>query len=84
SAVHYTEESTTVGVEARDNAASDPVNTIISVKRLLGRSLADVQSRYPSMPYSLTESDNGLPVLQTRGGAKNPIQVSSDILKVLS
>ncbi|PCD87411.1 Chaperone protein HscA [Vibrio mediterranei] len=84
SAVHYTEESTTVGVEARDNAASDPVNTIISVKRLLGRSLADVQSRYPSMPYSLTESDNGLPVLQTRGGAKNPIQVSSDILKALS
>ncbi|NOI24292.1 Fe-S protein assembly chaperone HscA [Vibrio mediterranei] len=84
SAVHYTEESTTVGVEARDNAASDPVNTIISVKRLLGRSLADVQSRYPSMPYSLTESDNGLPVLQTRGGEKNPIQVSSDILKALS
>lgn len=84
SAVHYTEESTTVGVEARDNAASDPVNTIISVKRLLGRSLADVQSRYPSMPYSLTESDIGLPVLQTRGGAKNPIQVSSDILKALS
>lgn len=82
--MHYTEESTTVGVEARDNAASDPVNTIISVKRLLGRSLADVQSRYPSMPYSLTESDNGLPVLQTRGGAKNPIQVSSDILKALS
>ncbi|MCY9870856.1 Fe-S protein assembly chaperone HscA [Vibrio barjaei] len=84
SAVHYTEELTTVGVEARDNAASDPVNTIISVKRLLGRSLSDVQSRYPSMPYSLTESDNGLPVLQTRGGAKNPIQVSSDILKALS
>lgn len=84
SAVHYTEETTTVGIDARDNAAADPVNTIISVKRLLGRSLADVQSRYPSMPYSLTESDNGLPVLQTRGGAKNPIQVSSDILKALA
>ncbi|MFC5078523.1 Chaperone protein HscA [Vibrio thalassae] len=84
SVVHYTEETTTVGIDARDNAAADPVNTIISVKRLLGRSLADVQSRYPSMLYSLTESDNGLPVLQTRGGAKNPIQVSSDILKALA
>lgn len=83
SAVRYADDSITVGIEARDNAALDPVNTIISVKRLLGRSLADVQTRYPSMPYSLTESDNGLPVLQTAGGAKNPIQVSSDILKTL-
>ncbi|USD61010.1 Fe-S protein assembly chaperone HscA [Vibrio sp. SCSIO 43140] len=83
SAVRYADDSITVGIDARDNAALDPVNTIISVKRLLGRSLSDVQSRYPSMPYSLTESDNGLPVLQTAGGAKNPIQVSSDILKTL-
>jgi molecular chaperone HscA len=83
SAVRYAADNTIVGIDARDNAALDPVNTIISVKRLLGRSLADVQTRYPSMPYSLTESDNGLPVLQTAGGAKNPIQVSSDILKTL-
>lgn len=83
SAVRYADDGITVGIDARDNAALDPVNTIISVKRLLGRSLADVQTRYPSMPYSLTESDNGLPVLQTAGGAKNPIQVSSDILKTL-
>ncbi|MBY6199543.1 Fe-S protein assembly chaperone HscA [Vibrio hangzhouensis] len=84
SAVHYAEDSITVGIEARDNAAADPANTIISVKRLLGRSLSDVQARYPSLPYSLTESDNGLPVLQTQAGAKNPIQVSSDILKTLA
>ncbi|MGR5175913.1 Fe-S protein assembly chaperone HscA [Vibrio parahaemolyticus] len=84
SAVHYAEDSITVGIEARDNAAADPANTIISVKRLLGRSLFDVQARYPSLPYSLTESDNGLPVLQTQAGAKNPIQVSSDILKTLA
>ncbi|GMQ45606.1 Fe-S protein assembly chaperone HscA [Vibrio sp. 10N] len=83
SAVRYAADNTIVGIDARDNAALDPVNTIISVKRLLGRSLADVQTRYPSMPYSLTESENGLPVLQTAGGAKNPIQVSSDILKTL-
>lgn len=84
SAIHYAEDSVTVGIEARDNAAADPANTIISVKRLLGRSLADVQARYPSLPYSLTESDNGLPVLQTQAGPKNPIQVSSDILKTLA
>ncbi len=84
SVVHYSTEQTTVGYLARENAASDPHNTLSSVKRLLGRSLQDVKQRYPSLPYHMVESDNGLPVISTQAGDKNPVQVSADILKTLA
>ena len=83
SVVHYQADSHTTGQEARDCAQTDPQNTIISVKRLIGRSLADIQQRYPSLPYQFEESDNGLPVIRTEQGTKNPIQVSADILRTL-
>lgn len=84
SVVRYSEDGQWVGSQARTHAQTDPVNTIISVKRLIGRSLADIQKRYPSLPYHFQESDNGLPLLQTKAGVKNPIQVSADILKALN
>ncbi len=84
SAVHYTEQATTIGFDALAQSEIDPHNTIISVKRLMGRSLEDIQSRYPQLPYNMVASDNGLPLLQTKAGDKNPIQVSADILKTLS
>lgn len=40
---------------------TDSANTISSVKRLMGRSLADVQARYPNLSYTLSASENGLP-----------------------
>ncbi len=83
SVVNYSAESTVVGNDAKAKAEFEPENTIISVKRLIGRSLKDIQSRYPSLPYRFKESDNGLPVLQTAQGDKNPIEVSADILKAL-
>ncbi|EJG0984570.1 Fe-S protein assembly chaperone HscA [Vibrio parahaemolyticus] len=83
SVVNYSPESTVVGYDAKAKAEFEPENTIISVKRLIGRSLKDIQSRYPSLPYRFKESDNGLPVLQTAQGDKNPIEVSADILKAL-
>ncbi|TOF19849.1 Fe-S protein assembly chaperone HscA [Vibrio parahaemolyticus] len=83
SVVNYSSESTVVGYDAKAKAEFEPENTIISVKRLIGRSLKDIQSRYPSLPYRFKESDNGLPVLQTAQGDKNPIEVSADILKAL-
>ncbi len=83
SVVNYSAESTVVGYDAKAKAEFEPENTIISVKRLIGRSLKDIQSRYPSLPYRFKESDNGLPVLQTALGDKNPIEVSADILKAL-
>ncbi|EGR0803349.1 Fe-S protein assembly chaperone HscA [Vibrio alginolyticus] len=84
SVVNYAEETLTVGHEAKAKAEFEPENTIISVKRLIGRSLKDIQSRYSSLPYRFKESENGLPILQTPQGDKNPIEVSADILKVLS
>ncbi|BCN23356.1 Fe-S protein assembly chaperone HscA [Vibrio alfacsensis] len=83
SVVNYTQETALVGYDAREKAEQEPENTIISVKRLMGRSLKDIQARYPSLPYQFKESDNGLPILQTAQGNKNPIEVSADILKAL-
>ncbi|EMB4313657.1 TPA: Fe-S protein assembly chaperone HscA [Klebsiella aerogenes] len=84
SVVNYHASGLTVGYEARLNAAQDPVNTISSVKRMMGRSLADIQTRYPHLPYQLLASENGLPMLQTAGGLLNPVRVSADILKALA
>ncbi|EAS44388.1 Fe-S protein assembly chaperone HscA [Photobacterium profundum] len=84
SIVHYGEESLLVGHEARELAQQDPSNTIFSVKRLMGRSLADIQQRYPHLPYQFEASDNGLPQLMTRMGKVNPVQVSAEILKALN
>ncbi|EDP58582.1 Fe-S protein assembly chaperone HscA [Vibrio sp. AND4] len=83
SVVNYAQETALVGYEAKAKAEQEPQNTIISVKRLIGRSLKDIQARYPSLPYQFNQSDNGLPILQTAQGNKNPIEVSADILKAL-
>ncbi|HBC3533239.1 TPA: Fe-S protein assembly chaperone HscA [Vibrio vulnificus] len=84
SIVNYANEEAIVGYAAKALSESQPQDTIISVKRLLGRSLTDIQTRYPSLPYRFKVSENGLPVLQTTQGDKNPIEVSADILKVLA
>ena len=84
SVVHYGVEEKTVGLEAFEQASLDPKNTVISVKRLIGRSLADVQSRYSSLPYEFVASGNGLPLIVTAQGPKSPIEVSSDILSRLN
>ncbi|ELV8655928.1 Fe-S protein assembly chaperone HscA [Vibrio vulnificus] len=84
SIVNYANDEAIVGYAAKALSESQPQDTIISVKRLLGRSLTDIQDRYPSLPYRFKASENGLPVLQTTQGDKNPIEVSADILKVLA
>lgn len=84
SVVHYQQQGLNVGYDARAQAATDPANTISSVKRLMGRSLADIQTRYPHLPYSFKASENGLPMIDTPAGLLNPIRISSDILKALS
>ncbi|WP_118809104.1 Fe-S protein assembly chaperone HscA [Haemophilus haemolyticus] len=84
SVVHYGVEEKKVGLEAFEQASLDPKNTVISVKRLIGRSLADVQSRYSSLSYEFVASENGLPLIVTTQGPKSPIEVSSDILSRLN
>ena len=85
SVVHFgKDENVIVGYEAAELATQDPQNTVISVKRLIGRSLADIQQRYPNLPYPFVASENGLPLLATRQGVRSPIEISAEILKKLT
>lgn len=84
SVVHYAENQKIVGVEAFAKAALDPQNTVISAKRLIGRSLADVEQRYSNLPYQFSATENGLPLIQTAQGSKSPVEVSADILSHLA
>jgi molecular chaperone HscA len=81
SVVRYTQEGIIVGSEAKDSASQDPINTISSVKRFLGRSVADIQQSYPDLPYQFSAGE--LPTMQVATGQVNPVQVSAEILKVL-
>lgn len=84
SIVHFNKDNNIlVGWDAKALASIDPVNTIVSVKRLLGRSLADIQARETQIPYSFSASENGLPILHTAQGPKSPIEISAEILKKL-
>ncbi|MGI2178797.1 Fe-S protein assembly chaperone HscA [Shewanella frigidimarina] len=83
SVVHYGESNVLVGYEAQAKSALDPQNTVVSVKRFMGRSLTDIQSGAHRLPYELHASENGLPVFTTPMGQVNPIQVSAEILKPL-
>ncbi|ARD22869.1 Fe-S protein assembly chaperone HscA [Shewanella japonica] len=83
SVVHYGSDSVETGYAAQVKSAQDPKNTIVSVKRFMGRSLKDIQSAEQNLPYDFTASENGLPVFNTAQGAVNPVQVSAEILKPL-
>lgn len=83
SIVRYTQDSVEVGALAALSSAQDPQNTIVSVKRFMGRSLADIKAGEQSFPYEFAESENGLPLFVTPQGQVNPVQVSADILRPL-
>ncbi|OQX38881.1 MAG: Fe-S protein assembly chaperone HscA [Oceanospirillales bacterium LUC14_002_19_P2] len=82
SIVHYGDE-VTVGRDARAKATTDARNTIVSVKRLMGRGIADVKTLGDVMPFDFVDSGEGMPYLRTAAGDMSPVQVSADILKVL-
>jgi molecular chaperone HscA len=82
SVVHYQQDSAQIGYEAQAFADADPLNTIASVKRLMGRGLADVKATGSRLPYDFIE-ESGMPRLKTAAGLKSPVQVSADILRVL-
>ena len=82
SVVSYQSNEILVGNEAKQFAVSDPENTIVSAKRLIGRSKADINNKYASLPYTFTGDDNH-PSIVTRTGDVNPVQVSAEILKTL-
>lgn len=72
----------TVGKHAKSNAVNDPQNTVSSVKRLMGRNLSDVDGVH--FPYTFSQTDNGVPLLNLPNNQVNPIQVSSEILIALA
>lgn len=82
SVVHYG-EGIVVGHQAKANATTDARNTIMSVKRLMGRGIADVKTLGNVMPFDCVGGDEGMPFIRTVMGDVSPVQVSAEILKVL-
>ncbi|WP_201603562.1 Fe-S protein assembly chaperone HscA [Psychrobacter submarinus] len=70
-----------VGSEALAHLADDPKNTIISAKRFMGRSQADIKF---SHPYELSGSENAMPAFMTAQGDVSPVEVSARILAALN
>lgn len=82
SVVSYQANNILVGDAAKTLAVSDPENTIVSAKRLIGRSKSDINAKYASLPYQFSGDENH-PSIATRTGDVNPVQVSAEILKSL-
>jgi len=70
-----------VGHAARARQSEDPHNTIVSVKRFMGRGLADLDNP-AAMPYQFVDAP-GMVQLVTRAGVKSPVEISADILRAL-
>ncbi|MBK3747454.1 Fe-S protein assembly chaperone HscA [Stutzerimonas balearica] len=83
SAVRYRPDGVEVGAVARQAAAIDPFNTIISVKRLMGRGLADVKQLGVQLPYRFAEGESQMPFIETVQGPKSPVEISAEILRSL-
>jgi len=84
SVVRYiTNEPPLVGPDAEAAAAIDPLNTIVSVKRLMGRGIEDVKLLGTRLPYQFEKSESDMPSIRTVAGNKSPVEVSADILSVL-
>ncbi|WP_166168302.1 Fe-S protein assembly chaperone HscA [Acinetobacter sp. SA01] len=80
SIVHYSHNTTHYGDEAKPFTTTDPKNTIVSVKRFMGRSKADIKFQHP---YTLVGEDNQMPAFETAQGRKTPVEISAEILKQL-
>jgi molecular chaperone HscA len=70
-----------VGYPAHRHQSVDPRNTVVSVKRFMGRGMSDVE-HIENMPYDFVDAP-GMLQLRTAAGVKSPVEVSAEILKVL-
>jgi len=79
------DESVVVGYDAISESARDPLNTIISVKRFMGRGINDIKSHAGQLPYEFVTHDTGskMPFIKTVAGEKSPVEVSAEILRQL-
>ena len=78
---YHADNRTEVGYDAQTKQAVDPRNTIVSVKRFMGRGLKDI-AHVESMPYDFVEAP-GMVKVKTIAGVKSPVEVSAEILRVL-
>jgi len=84
SVVRYHADGTTVvGHDALNTATEDPLNTIASVKRLMGRGVEDVKRLGEYLPYEFVPGTSGMPLLHTVAGDVSPVEVSAEILRTL-
>lgn len=83
SVVHYAADgSVTVGAKALRDASTDAKNTISSAKRLIGRTMKDLDDVH-NLPYDLLD-DPSMVRIETSAGVKSPVEVSGEILRALS
>ncbi|MEN9775935.1 MAG: Fe-S protein assembly chaperone HscA [Pseudomonadota bacterium] len=78
--VYDNEGGCVVGHEAAARSVSDPVNTIVSVKRFMGRGIDDAKRQ--QTPYQFVDAP-GMVRIRTRAGDKSPVEVSAEILRSL-
>jgi len=84
SVVRYRADGTVVvGHEALAAATEDPLNTIASVKRLMGRGVEDVKRIGEYLPYEFVPGSSGMPLLHTAAGDVSPVEISAEILRIL-
>ncbi|HQU48263.1 MAG TPA: Fe-S protein assembly chaperone HscA [Casimicrobiaceae bacterium] len=81
SIVHYGAQGVEVGYDAVHAQTSDPQNTLVSVKRYMGRGLADLADDR-RFPYRFVDGQ-GMVRVATRSGEKSPVEVSADLLRAL-
>lgn len=83
SVVRYLDDAVEVGVLAAQHAIIDPLNTIVSVKRFMGRGISDLRLLGNKLPYTFVDEDKAVPRIHTRGGDVSATEVSAEILKAL-
>jgi molecular chaperone HscA len=83
SAVRYHADRVEVGRAAKQAASTDPLNTILSVKRLMGRGVGDVMQLGGQLPYRFSEGESQMPFIETVQGPKSPVEISAEILRAL-
>ncbi len=84
SIIHYAENDIVeVGESAKEKALEDPMNTLASVKRLMGRGTEDLTTLGGHLPYDFADTESSVPRIKTRAGEVSAIEASAEILRVL-
>ena len=83
SVVRYLENGVEVGAVAAQHAITDPMNTIVSVKRFMGRGISDLRLLGSKLPYHFVDEGKAVARIHTHGGDVSATEVSAEILKEL-